>query len=302
MSKNRCAVVLPDPAGKGAFIYLAAILLISVLIVAIALLVWTLFPPPKTATDPALIQPASPAVLIPPQMTSPTAAPSLIPTATFTVSPTPTFLATSKTRSTETPSMRKITSTLPPAVSFVRSYTVAAGDNLYDLASHFGVTVLDMMMENHIANASILYPGQVLVIPGADGGSEGKFEGSKRIVVVLSDQKLYAFQGDQPIFEFVVSTGRAGGTITGTYTVLDKVSNAYSDLWDFWMPDWMGIYYVGEYLENGFHALPVLENGDTIWGDSLGTPVSYGCVVLSPKDADRLFNWAEIGTPVEIDE
>ncbi len=65
------------------------------------------------------------------------------------------------------------------------------------------------------------------------------------------------------------------------------------------MPDWMGVYWVGT-LENGIHALPLLPGGGRLWGDALGTPVSYGCVVLGVKDAALLFNWAQIGTTVEI--
>ena len=65
------------------------------------------------------------------------------------------------------------------------------------------------------------------------------------------------------------------------------------------MPDWMGIYWSGD-LEDGFHALPILANGQRLWDTSLGTPVSYGCIVLSAQDAQTLYDWAEIGTPVYI--
>jgi len=33
-----------------------------------------------------------------------------------------------------------------------------------------------------------------------------------------------------------------------------------------------------------------------------GTPVSYGCVVLGPDDAKHLFDWANIGTPIRIQQ
>jgi lipoprotein-anchoring transpeptidase ErfK/SrfK len=66
------------------------------------------------------------------------------------------------------------------------------------------------------------------------------------------------------------------------------------------MPDWMGIYYANSNTENGIHSLPVLTTGETIWGDQIGSPISYGCVVLGPEDSHQLFSWAEIGTPIEI--
>jgi hypothetical protein len=65
------------------------------------------------------------------------------------------------------------------------------------------------------------------------------------------------------------------------------------------MPNWLGIYWSGG-LENGIHALPILPNGVTLWEGYLGRPVSYGCVVLGTYEAQILYDWAEVGTPVEI--
>jgi lipoprotein-anchoring transpeptidase ErfK/SrfK len=123
--------------------------------------------------------------------------------------------------------------------------------------------------------------------------------GEKRIVVQISEQRLYAYQGDTLIYDFVVSTGASHATRIGSFSVLDKIPEAWSDPWGFWMPDWLGIYWVG-YTENGIHALPVLTNGNVLWGDALGTPASHGCVVLNPEDARSLYDWADIGTQVEI--
>jgi len=43
-----------------------------------------------------------------------------------------------------------------------------------------------------------------------------------------------------------------------------------------------------------------LSNGQTLWAGYLGRPISYGCVVLGTYEAELLYNWAEIGTPVSI--
>ena len=37
-----------------------------------------------------------------------------------------------------------------------------------------------------------------------------------------------------------------------------------------------------------------------LWEGYLGQPVSYGCVILSTENAQTLYNWAEVGTPVDI--
>ncbi len=119
------------------------------------------------------------------------------------------------------------------------------------------------------------------------------------ILVSISQQRMYAYQDGQLVFSCVVSTGSGNSTRTGTFPILDKIPNAYADNWNFWMPDWMGIYWVGN-LEDGIHAVPVLPGGGRLWEDSLGTPVSYGCVVLGQNDAQQLFDWAQIGTVVKI--
>jgi lipoprotein-anchoring transpeptidase ErfK/SrfK len=37
-----------------------------------------------------------------------------------------------------------------------------------------------------------------------------------------------------------------------------------------------------------------------MWGGLLGTPISYGCVVLGTYEAGELYQWADMGTPVII--
>ena len=102
------------------------------------------------------------------------------------------------------------------------------------------------------------------------------------------------------MYSFVVSSGRAPTyTRTGDFRVQSKVPNAWGSTWNIWMPNWLGIYWSGG-LENGIHALPVMPNGQTLWAGYLGTPVSFGCIVLGTYEAQQLYNWAEIGTPVTI--
>lgn len=148
------------------------------------------------------------------------------------------------------------------------------------------------------ATAVILPTEPAIVVPSISIQTSGL----KSIVVSLSQQRLYAYAGDAPVYDYVVSTGRGGGTALGNFEILDKIPDAYSAPWGFWMPDWMGIYYPNPDMENGIHALPVLPDGETIWGTELGTPVSYGCIVLGSEDAYRLFLWADIGTLVSIRE
>lgn len=125
------------------------------------------------------------------------------------------------------------------------------------------------------------------------------YGGSKYILVDISEQHMYVYEGDTLVYSFVASTGMNNATRAGTFAVQSKIPNAYGSTWNIWMPSWLGIYWSGG-LENGIHALPILPNGATLWEGFLGRPISYGCVVLGSYEAKLLYDWAEIGTPVEI--
>ena len=125
------------------------------------------------------------------------------------------------------------------------------------------------------------------------------YSGTKYILVDISEQHMYVYEGDVLVYSFVASTGMGNSTRAGSFSVLNKIPNAYGATWNIWMPNWLGIYWSGS-LQNGIHALPILPGGGTLWAGYLGTPISYGCVVLGTYDAQALYNWADIGTPVEI--
>lgn len=125
------------------------------------------------------------------------------------------------------------------------------------------------------------------------------YGGNQYILVDISEQHMYVYEGDTLVFSFVASTGMNNATRVGNFSVLNKISNAYGATWNIWMPNWLGIYWSGS-LQNGIHALPILPNGGQLWAGYLGVPVSYGCVVLGAYESQLLYDWVEIGTPVEI--
>jgi LysM repeat protein len=177
------------------------------------------------------------------------------------------------------------------------TYVVRRGDTLSAIARRFGTTAAALARLNGIANPSLIYAGQVLRLSGAAPISS---DGGKRIVIDLSEQHLYAYEGNRQVYSFVASTGVAPtNTRTGEFRVQSKIPKAYGSAWNIWMPHWLGIYWAGS-VENGIHALPILPNGQTLWAGYLGRPVSFGCVVLGSSEAQRLYNWAEVGTPVSI--
>jgi len=198
-----------------------------------------------------------------------------------------------------------------PSVSYQPSHasgahTVQRGETLTAIAQRYGVSLWQLIQANNLANPSLILPGQTLVVPTSRSEAVSSppapsgAAGAKQVVIDLSEQHLYAYEGETQVYSFVASTGMPGaGTRTGSFRVLDKIPNAYASTWDLQMPHWLGIYWAGS-LENGIHALPILSNGQRLWQGYLGAPVSYGCVILGVEEARMLYEWAEVGTSVTI--
>ncbi|MEW6718072.1 MAG: LysM peptidoglycan-binding domain-containing protein [Chloroflexota bacterium] len=84
---------------------------------------------------------------------TPTLTPSPRPTATNTITPPP----------TSTP-----TETLTPTLSGPIEYKVEEGDNVYSIAAKFDVTPFVLMVYNNFTDQTILYVGDIVIIPPPD--------------------------------------------------------------------------------------------------------------------------------------
>ncbi len=230
------------------------------------------------------------------EVSKPTYTPSPIPTAT----PIPTSTLV-PTEMPEAAAPAEGSENEPSAPVTGAVYTVQRGDTLGQIASRFGVSLETLAEANHLSDPSSIYAGQELIIPGVDfiPPQPRQAGGPKRILVDISEQHLYAYEGEDLVYSFVASTGMNNATAIGTFQVLNKLPSAYGSTWNIWMPYWLGIYWSGG-LQNGIHALPILPGGGRLWAGYLGTPISYGCIVLGEYEAQLLYEWAEIGTPVVI--
>jgi lipoprotein-anchoring transpeptidase ErfK/SrfK len=176
-----------------------------------------------------------------------------------------------------------------PVATALPTMTAAPTETAIPAATETPAVVAMELVDDHAV--PVQNPQEPMPVPMTGGG--------KYILVDISEQHMYVYEGDALIYSFVASTGINNGTRVGTFAVQSKIPNAYGATWDIWMPNWLGIYWSGS-LENGIHALPILPNGATLWEGYLGRPVSYGCVVLGTYESQLLYEWAEIGTPVEI--
>ena len=109
--------------------------------------------------------------------------------------------------------------------------------------------------------------------------------------VDLSEQKLYAYDGDTLVASFLVSTGTsAHPTLTGTYNVYVKYRYADMRGPGYFLPDvpYTMYYYQGY----GIHG--------TYWHDNFGTPMSHGCVNMRTSEAEWVYNFSQVGTTVVV--
>ena len=115
--------------------------------------------------------------------------------------------------------------------------------------------------------------------------------GERWIDVNLSEQRLYAYEGDIVVNSFLVSTGLpATPTVTGRYQIWVKVRIQDMSGPGYYLKDVPYVMYF--YKDYGLHG--------TYWHNNFGRPMSRGCVNLTIDDAKWLYNWASVGTVVAV--
>lgn len=125
--------------------------------------------------------------------------------------------------------------------------------------------------------------------------------GSKKIVVDRSDQKLYAYDGDTLFMEETTSTGLdTSPTPRGEFVVFRKTPSRYmqgplpgvsEDYYDLPGVPWT-IYFTKEGA--AIHG--------AYWHDKFGSQWSHGCVNLDMEIARKLYEWADLGTRVVVQD
>jgi lipoprotein-anchoring transpeptidase ErfK/SrfK len=115
--------------------------------------------------------------------------------------------------------------------------------------------------------------------------------GARWIEVNLSEQRVYAWEGDVLMNSFVVSTGTwAYPTVTGTFSIWHKTPLQAMSGPGYYLPDVPYVMYF--YKDYALHG--------TYWHNNFGTPMSHGCVNLTIPDSEWLYSFASYGTKVNV--
>lgn len=115
------------------------------------------------------------------------------------------------------------------------------------------------------------------------------------IDVDLNTQNLVAYEGNKPVFYSLISSGTwEHPTVTGQFRTWMKYEsqdmNGYLLGYDYYLMDVPYVMYF--YKDFAIHG--------TYWHNNFGIPMSHGCVNMNPTDAGWLYNWAPLGTLVNI--
>lgn len=182
-----------------------------------------------------------------------------------------------------------------------RTHTVRAGESITSIAWDYGIPYPYIQAAN--PSIETLNAGMTLTIPSREGFLEHPIVPNKRIVVSISGNWTKVYENGALKWEWVSSTGiNSSPTWSGIYQIITHEENAYAGNWNLHMPWFMGVYkpIPGSDFTNGFHSFPTRGGGQLLWENSLGTRVTYGCILLSNTNAKLLYDWAQNGVIVEI--
>ncbi len=123
----------------------------------------------------------------------------------------------------------------------------------------------------------------------------------KRIEVDLTNQQVYAYEGNRQVFNFIVSTGKWGPTPTGTFHIWAKVRSqlmtggSTTDGTYYYLPN---VPYVEFFYNDEVDKSKGFSFHGTYWHNNFGHPMSHGCVNMRTEDAAKLWDWT---TPTVAD-
>jgi lipoprotein-anchoring transpeptidase ErfK/SrfK len=186
------------------------------------------------------------------------------------------------------------------------THVVARGENLYRISLRYGVSVQAMMWANGLRSPHLIYAGQRLVIPNRSGAPVSPSPAprpepsvppapsggaGKEIVVVLHEQRVYAYENGKLVRSTLASTGIARyPTRVGQFRIYVKYLATLMTGPGYYLPNVpYTMYYSGGYALHG-----------TYWHHNFGRPMSHGCVNLPTPEARWLYEWAPVGTLVTV--
>lgn len=118
----------------------------------------------------------------------------------------------------------------------------------------------------------------------------------KRIEINLSNQHLYAYEDNNLIYDFPVSTGKWSPTPTGSfrtwiklrYTRMQGGNKAWGTYYN--LPN---VPYTMYFYNDSIPKTQGYGIHGAYWHNNFGHPMSHGCINMRTEDAGKLYEWAD---------
>jgi lipoprotein-anchoring transpeptidase ErfK/SrfK len=134
-----------------------------------------------------------------------------------------------------------------------------------------------------------LVPSEHVRVVRSRNRAPGVQPGEKWVHIDLANQSFVAYEGDEPVYASLISSGKPGhDTPTGLYRVqrkyLSKIMRGHDPK--------EGIYHVEEVPWTTYYYGTYAVHG-AYWHNTFGAVRSHGCTNVAPADARWLYYWGE---------
>ncbi len=136
----------------------------------------------------------------------------------------------------------------------------------------------------------------------ADNPAPADEAGRMRIEVSTSQYLLTVRRGNLVLGRFPVGLGKDGATPEGHFSLVNKIRDpAWYNRGNVVPPgdpkNPLGAFWMGLGDDKGPTPIGIHPTGDSA---SIGENQSRGCIRMRPEDAERVFRWCPLGTPVRV--
>ena len=172
--------------------------------------------------------------------------------------------------------------------SFV--HIVKRGETLADIARRFKATALQVSDYNGLASRDLIVPGQRLLIPRRAAQAQG-YMGKRWVEIDLSSQTLTAWDDEDLYMHVKISSGlEQYKTPVGHYNVWHMNESQTMSGPGYSLPNVkFNMYFHRGYAMHGAY-----------WHNNFGQPMSHGCVNMREEEAERLYQFVDLGTEVWV--
>lgn len=126
---------------------------------------------------------------------------------------------------------------------------------------------------------------------------------NKRIEVDLAMQHLHAYENDQLVYDYTISSGTWDRTPNGTFKIWAKIKSQKMSGGSkengsyYYLPNvpYILFFYNDKIAKKSGYSIH-----GTYWHNNFGVPMSHGCVNMRTPEAMEIYNWVDKETPIVI--